>query len=122
MKIILSDLTMTKVYDYKPIEDKTVVNGYINNTGSQIVNSDTARTYVYDVSSCKSIKVVSEDNNSIAPYARFVNASGTIVGSVINYPTKTETEYVVPTGATKFQITDTYGSKSNQVSVYGKKG
>lgn len=122
MKIILSDLTMTKVYDYKPIEDKTVVNGYVNNTGSEIVNSETARTFIYDVSTCKSIKVVSEDNKSIAPYARFVNASGTIVGSVINYPTKTETEYVVPTGATKFQITDTYGSKSNQVSVYGKKG
>ena len=123
MKIILSDLTMTKVYDYKPIEDKTVVNGYVNNTGSVIVNSDSARTFVYDVSTCKSIKVVSDDNkNSLAPYARFVNASGTLVGSVILYPLKSEREYVVPTGATKFQITDTYNNTSNQVSVYGKKG
>lgn len=120
MKIILSDLTMTKVYVYKPIEDKTVVNAYINNSGS-IVSKDSARMFDYDVSAFKSIKVVSESNGNLAPYARFVNASGTMVGTVITYPKNTETEYVVPTGATKFQINDTWDT-SSQVSVYGKKG
>lgn len=122
MKIILSDLTMTKVYSYKLIEDKTVINGYVNSTGSEIVNSETARTFIYDVSTCKSIKVVSDDNkNSLAPYARFVDSNGTLVGTKITYTKSGETELAVPTGAVKIQVTDTYGSKSNQVSLYGKK-
>lgn len=122
MKIILKGLTMTKVYEYKLIEDKTTNNGYVSSNGSSIVSDENASTFIYNCSTYKYLKVVSTDNKNIAPYARFVDSNNALVGTVISYTTKGETELTVPSGATKFQITDTYNSRSNVVSVYGKKG
>lgn len=122
MKIILQDLTMTKVYEYKLIEDKTTNNGYVSSNGSSIVSDENASTFIYNCSAYKYLKVVSTDNKNIAPYARFVDSNNTLVGTVISYTAKGETELTVPSGATQFQITDTYNSRSNVVSVYGKKG
>lgn len=120
MKIILSDLTMTKVYGYKLL-DKTVENGYINYGGTAIQSDANARTFKYDVSGYKTIKIVSEDNKNISPTARFVDGNDALIGSKITYATNTETELQIPSDAVGFQITDTYNNRSNVVSVYGKK-
>lgn len=121
MKIILSDLTMTKVYSYKLIEDKTVINGYVSYDATSIASSDTARTFDYNISLYKHVKIVAAAGANSAPYARFVDSNGTLVGTKITYTKSGETELAVPTGAVKIQVTDTYGNKSNQVSLYGKK-
>lgn len=119
MKIILKNLVMTKVYDYRLLE-KTVVNGYINYGGTAIQSDANARTFKYDVSGYKTIKIVSEDNKNISPTARFVDGNDALIGSKITYATKAETELEVPAGAVGFQITDTYNNRSNVISVYGK--
>lgn len=123
MKIILSDLTMTKVYTYQLITEKTSIEGYVNSTGTSVVSLAGSLTFEYNnINAYKYIKIASGATASLAPYARFIDANGTLVGSAITYTKGGETELTVPSGAVKFQITDTYSNKSNQISVYGKKG
>lgn len=110
------------VYEYELLEKGSEVNGYINYAASGIASDANAKTFIYDCSTYKYVKIVAADNKCIAPYARFVDSNNALIGSKISYTGKAETELEVPSGAVRFDVTDTYNSRSNQVTVYGKKG
>lgn len=119
MKIILENLTITKVYVYRPLSGTSYA-GYINSTGSLVADENSV-TYFYDCSNINFIKVISEDSKTSVTNARFIDANNNMIGSVVNYTANAETEFEVPSGAVEFQVTDKFGVNSNKVSAQGKK-
>ena len=123
MKIILQDLKISKVYTFKLIEDKTVLNGYVDYAGLFLNNEKSIAFEYNNITSYKYIKIISETTWNEAPYARFINSNGELIGNVISYVRSGEYEVEVPANADKFQVNDNWGGYgSNSVSVYGKIG